>query len=458
MSHLLILADDLTGAADSGAAFARRGWRTLLALEPGTGADADVLVLSTDSRALPEDAAASAVRSALAQVNLSNFLVLYKKIDSTLRGHPAAELGELLGALGETRALIAPAFPAQGRSTRDGHVFVNGVPLEDTAFEVGPAGGNLRQLFGGIASPGLLSLDGVRGGTAGLRAALGAFPGLWIADAETDADLISASGAALGLGWRVLCGSAGLANALAEGLGENPTGGAINEPQAGAARGPLLVVAGSRHAATAAQVRAACRAGARLVTPGADFYAGAGSEGVAEAAQALAEVLGRGETAILAVEKNPPSPPYKGGQKPLYAPSQRGQDSPLPTRTTLSFKGVEGGQNQAGIDPKGFGKPLGSEREEQAALVARKLGETAALAMAAVSPGGLFLTGGDTARAVCRALGCTQLWLGGEVEPGLPWSRLGDGRCADLPVVTKAGGFGNIHSIVKALGFLQRQH
>ena len=69
------------------------------------------------------------------------------------------------------------------------------------------------------------------------------------------------------------------------------------------------------------------------------------------------------------------------------------------------------------------------------------------------APAGLLFTGGETARAVCRALGCTRLWLGGEVEPGIPWSRMADGRFPGLRVVTKAGGFGGEESLVHAFHF-----
>ncbi len=56
---------------------------------------------------------------------------------------------------------------------------------------------------------------------------------------------------------------------------------------------------------------------------------------------------------------------------------------------------------------------------------------------------GLVLTGGDTAAAVCSALAVTALWLRGEVQPGIAWGALLDGALPGLPVVTKAGGFGD---------------
>jgi uncharacterized protein YgbK (DUF1537 family) len=68
--------------------------------------------------------------------------------------------------------------------------------------------------------------------------------------------------------------------------------------------------------------------------------------------------------------------------------------------------------------------------------------------------GGLFLTGGETALAVCRALGVTGIDILGELEAGIPWGRLAGGVAPGLQVVTKAGGFGRPDSLVTVLDAL----
>src|SRR5262249_14877933 len=87
---------------------------------------------------------------------------------------------------------------------------------------------------------------------------------------------------------------------------------------------------------------------------------------------------------------------------------------------------------------------------DRRAETARRLG---ALALARVGeaprPGSVLLTGGESAAAVCRALGATGLRLDGEAEPGLARGRLLDGPCAGLAVVTKAGGFGDPDTLVR---------
>jgi uncharacterized protein YgbK (DUF1537 family) len=133
----LILADDLTGAADCAIAFARRGreaaviWGDAAIVGPDQPA---VLSYDADSRNLSAEDAARRHARLLARP-LEPDRILFKKIDSTLRGQPAAETATAIAAL-KTRAgsgfgVCAPAFPATGRTTVGGRVRVNGRPLEE---------------------------------------------------------------------------------------------------------------------------------------------------------------------------------------------------------------------------------------------------------------------------------------------------------------------------------------
>ena len=68
---------------------------------------------------------------------------------------------------------------------------------------------------------------------------------------------------------------------------------------------------------------------------------------------------------------------------------------------------------------------------------------------------GIFMTGGDIARAVCRELGATALRALGEVQPGIPAGLLVGGPLDGTRVVTKAGGFGGELSIARSIQYLQ---
>src|SRR4051794_16611902 len=148
MTLLSIVADDLTGAADTSACFADVGWRTVIPFTTVAPGDVDVLALSTESRDLAEFEAAEAVyRAILTMASNAPPRWLYKKMDSALRGHPREELLAAMNALGTRRALVAPALPAEGRTTRGGRQFINGLPIQSSAFGGQSAPTSLLDIF-----------------------------------------------------------------------------------------------------------------------------------------------------------------------------------------------------------------------------------------------------------------------------------------------------------------------
>src|SRR5688572_1329162 len=114
---IAVIADDLTGAADTGVQLVRAGYRTavLFGASEKLTDGFDAVSLDTDSRALPAGFAAKRVVEAARAVRHAR--LIYKKLDSTLRGNVAAELAAAFGASGRERAILAPAFPAAGRAT-----------------------------------------------------------------------------------------------------------------------------------------------------------------------------------------------------------------------------------------------------------------------------------------------------------------------------------------------------
>jgi uncharacterized protein YgbK (DUF1537 family) len=131
--QVAIIADDLTGAADTGVQLARAGYRTAVAFRGAPippADDLDAVALDTDSRAMPAGFAAKRVMEAAHAVRNTPFI--YKKLDSTLRGPIAVELSAALGVSGRDRAVVAPAFPAAGRTTVEGVQLVRGVPVHET--------------------------------------------------------------------------------------------------------------------------------------------------------------------------------------------------------------------------------------------------------------------------------------------------------------------------------------
>ena len=222
----LIVADDLTGALDSAVTFAGVGLRCTVARRPADIPAAmatapDVLAVSTASREGSPEAATCAVSHVFDAIGDRPKLV-FKKVDSRLKGHCAAELGMVAARTGIGRAVVTPAIPAQGRATQGG------------------------QLSGaGVASP--IDVAAIFA-EAGVR--------VEVPDAATDADLDRVVTAAMSGDPVLLVGAAGLAAALARHLrpGARPT-------PVGNLPAPLLLAIGSRDPITLAQLDALRAAG-----------------------------------------------------------------------------------------------------------------------------------------------------------------------------------------------------
>jgi len=135
--EILIIADDLTGAADCGAACAAHGLETVVVLDESGGIpSAQVVAIDANTRAMtPEAAAAETARLVRGYLRSHPARIIYKKIDSTLRGNAGTEVAAALEAyrgMGhpEAVAVVAPAFPAMGRTTKNGRMHVRGEAIE----------------------------------------------------------------------------------------------------------------------------------------------------------------------------------------------------------------------------------------------------------------------------------------------------------------------------------------
>jgi uncharacterized protein YgbK (DUF1537 family) len=141
--ELLVIADDLTGACDTGAQFAGQGVPTLVTMEIDRAFDPtedehSVIVADTESRHLSATEAAARVETVVKLACEAGVRFFYKKTDSTLRGNIGAELQALLRASGNRVLAFAPAFPRLGRFTRGGHQYVGDRLLRETVFAADP--------------------------------------------------------------------------------------------------------------------------------------------------------------------------------------------------------------------------------------------------------------------------------------------------------------------------------
>lgn len=389
----LIIADDLTGAADCAIAFARRGVPACVrwGVVP---ADDEVPVVSynADSRGTSAEEAVRRQLAALHRLHTSD-RILFKKIDSTLRGHPAAEtaaaMALLKGRSGRAFGILAPAFPAAGRTVVDGCVRVDGRPLEECEVwrrEHSYPSADLSEV---LASAGIrtarVDLAAVRGAAgAALNAIAASGDGVAVCDAQTDHDLelIARAGLALDSPGCLFIGSAGLAHALAQAGGES----ASQPPVLSPSRSGTLIVVGS--------ISSVSRASAGRLAAGPDVVRHSAApqmllDGAAAERSAFAErvanTLSHGRDALVEIEV--------------------GEALAVPEGPALAA-------SLASI-----------------------------LVQARPTIGALVATGGETAAALMGRLGIDGMRLVDEIEPGVPLG-LTIGQL-EVPVATKAGAFGN---------------
>lgn len=388
-------------------------------LGPGTDAgtaETDVVVIDADTRCMSAPQAGRATEEAVRQHLRGPRQLLYKKLDSTLRGHVAAELMGCLRAfravtkrkVGDASgfAVIAPAFPALGRTTLVGRQFVKGVPLHETEIwkrEGLDSSANLIQMLRdkGMTAE-VVGLEVVRSGPELLGGALnylGRTTDAVICDAEIDDDLRAVAIASLELHPAVMwAGSAGLAHQLLSTarLDRNQR---LKQENGCVVVGPMLFVVGSPSSISRVQMDLLsehCRVHRIGIAP--------------------------------SVLRNEDPSGWSACEHSICQELRNGQD-------VLVYIGGDG---EADL----------SQGRVLAQALARLIEPCSNLI------GALVLTGGETAREVLDILGVKRLRLMGEVEPGLPIS-VAEGGKAKLPVLTKAGAFGTPKSLVRCREFLQ---
>lgn len=139
MIKLVIIADDLTGALDTGVQFSKKNMSTIVTTDLNFNfedicKEADVVVVDTESRHIPAAEAKERVKSILSKFNKKEIRFFYKKTDSTLRGNLGSEIEGFMEGLNINEVSFIPAFPSGKRTVKDGVLYVNNVKLAETQF------------------------------------------------------------------------------------------------------------------------------------------------------------------------------------------------------------------------------------------------------------------------------------------------------------------------------------
>ena len=407
MPRVLILADDLSGAADCGIACVHAGLSAMVSLgnPRDTDAAADVLSLDAHTRVLTAEAAADRMRHLVLQYASDISTLLFKKIDSTLRGHLGTELAAVLEArrtvVPNVVAIMAPAFPSNGRTTVGGMHYVHGSPLhESDLWKKEGMQGEARiaeMLQGSGLRVGLLDLATVRKSREKLSVAtteLAASNDVLVCDAETAADLAAIAEIAAELGDRaVWVGSAGLAQHLAKAARLTPAG-EVEPPMLPETSGSVLFVIGSASRTTKHQAAILLSSAAihGIVVPPEVLLAGPTGSDWNAFTKELCDSVRHGEDVILLC-----------GSDPEVAAADRPRLSDALGEMTSTLRGRVG------------------------AIVA---------------------SGGETARKVLDGWGVQTMDLHGELEKGVPISTAVVNGSRSLTVITKAGDFGQPYTLL----------
>jgi uncharacterized protein YgbK (DUF1537 family) len=414
------IADDFTGATDLANNLVRSGMRVVQTIgvpDDTQTVAADAVVVALKSRTIEPALAVAQSLQALDWLRARGAQQIYFKIcstfDSTDRGNIGPVAEALMAALGCDFAVACPAFPENQRTVFNGHLFVGELLLSDSSMRDHPLtpmhDANLvrvlqRQCSGPV---GLLAHGAVNAGVEAIKARMQALRAegkrLAIVDAVSNADLMTMGRAFADL--PLLVAGSGVAIGLAQNHGLTPDLAVAELPSA---TGACAVVSGSCSAASNAQVL--------------HFVQGGGQAFAVDPMQ-----IARGQDVVAAA---------------LAWAGPRLGARPLLITATAQVEQVRAAQAELGTARAG-------ELVEQAlSAIARGLVE------AGVQQ--LVVAGGETSGACVQALEVTQMRIGAQIDPGVPWCHASSPAAGDegLHLALKSGNFGSEDFFTKAFARL----
>jgi len=414
MKELLgVIADDFTGACDVAVQFKKQGLETVVLTDveflTSFKGVFDVVVVDTETRNLTSEDAYRKVRRTVRLLQRNDVKLVYKKIDSTLRGNVGAEINAVIDELNVEAVIVTPAFPDQKRIVINGRLLINNVPIEETEYSRDPLSPVSSSQISFVIEKqarekvGKIPLSQVRRNADSIikeaRSQIKAGKRIIVVDAEFQSDLERIAKASLAL--NVLpCGSAGLASALSSQL---------------ATKSRVLVVSGSVNKVTLNQIETAVKKlNLKVIQPcisgilfDEEKLELASNDLVKETEKALAE----GKDVIIRLADS----------KSLISMIQE------------------------------TGRKYGMTKLQVADILLSVLSRAVQRILNKYSFSRLILIGGDTSIRIMNALGAKAIRSEGEILPGIPSGRIIGGVYNGMRVITKAGGFGDNYALVRMM-------
>lgn len=415
------IADDLTGATDLALMLSREGMRTIqtVGVPPADFdlSDVDAVVVALKSRTNPAEMAIAMSLEALRWLKTAGARQIIFKYCSTFDSTPKGNIGPVTDALarelGTDLTIVCPAFPANRRTIYKGHLFVADQLLSDSPMRHHPltpmTDSSLVRLMAAQSKlqVGLVSHENVAKGAESVRAAFDEArrrgDGVVVVDAITDQDL-RVIGEAVAE-FPLITGGSGIAIGLPENfrraglLRRDITAGQFEPPD-----GRAAILAGSCSEATRGQIKAAIEAGMSTL-----------KLDPVDIAQGRMDV----DEAI---------------------------------RWALAQEGVPLIYSSA--DPKDVLAAQESLGQEKAGEIVEQFLAKTAIGLRENGVRRLIVAGGETSGAVVGALAPSALFIGREIDPGVPWTlTMGDG--APMALALKSGNFGTADFFLKAWELLK---
>ena len=417
------IADDFTGATDLANNLVRSGMRVIQTIgvpDHPIAADVDAVVVALKSRTIaPAEAIAQSLQ-ALKWLQAQRAKQIYFKycstFDSTAQGNIGPVTEALMDALGTDFTIATSAFPDNGRTVFKGHLFVGDVLLSESGMQNHPLtpmhDANLVRVMQAQTrrKVGLVDYVSVARGGPEIQACMATLKahgvGVAIVDAVSNADLMR-----LGLalkGMPLVTAGSGVAIGLPQNFGIQPSAASSALPPAGGLR---AVISGSCSVATNAQVANFIQCGHAAWALDPLQVAADAAAGKDLAADALAWA----------------APLLAGGPVLVYS--------------TAAPEAVKAVQERMGVEQAG-------------ALMERALSRIAR-GLVGLGVRQLVVAGGETSGACVQALGITQMQIGPQIDPGVPWCfALSEAAPTGLHLTLKSGNFGTQDFFTKAFNQL----
>jgi 2-keto-3-deoxygluconate transporter len=418
-TKILIVADDFTGANDTGVQFSKSQLRSIVITKNdninNTLKDCDVLVVDTESRFDNKDIAYRKTYEIGEIVKARNLKYIYKKLDSTMRGNIGAEISGIMDSLEIKNSVIVPAFPTNERITKNGNVYIKGLLLTETEFANDPKtpvnesyipkiiSQQTNKQIGSINFTDLL--DGKQNLIKKIQQQIDSGMHMIVIDALSNEDLDLIASAVTAIERRILfAGSTGFAEYLPKYFDLRKEK-KIN-----------FVIAGSVSDVTREQIDYAKD---RLAITIIDI----------QIEKLFTKEKHQEMTRIMDIARES---------------SFKGEDIIIRSAPSKAFVA------------KSFliGEKYGLNRFDISETIALFLGEIAHKIIKEIKINGILFTGGDTAIKAAQCLNISGTIIKDEILSGVPYGNFIEEKYKDIIIVLKAGGFGNEDAIFQVLNFL----